>query len=130
MNHIVAKLEELTELKAAAEITRLDYEAKRDEILKAVQAELEALEAEYAPLLEAAAARISALELEVKDEVLQHGASVKGGGWYAMYSRGRVTWDNKALDSYARAHPEIIRFRKEGAPSVSLRVVKAGPAER
>ncbi len=43
---ITAKLDELAEIKAATEVTRLDYEAKRAEILKAVQAELDALDVE------------------------------------------------------------------------------------
>jgi len=42
--HIATKLDELAEIKAAADVTRLDYEAKRAEILKAVQAELDALD--------------------------------------------------------------------------------------
>lgn len=32
--HIATKLDELAEIKAAADVTRLDYEAKRAEILK------------------------------------------------------------------------------------------------
>ena len=124
MPDIAAKLAELTELRAAAEITRQDYEAKRAEILQAVQAELEALEAEYAPLLETAAARAAALETEIKAEVLEAGASVRGGGLMAVYTRGRTSWDTAALNDYAEAHPEVQDFRRQGAPSVSLRTLK------
>ena len=121
---IRAKLDEFAEVKSAAELTRLDYEARRSEVLKAVQAELEALEAEFQPLLEAAQGRAKVLEAEIKQEVLQHGASVKGGRFYAVYTRGRVSWDSARLDKYAAAHPEVRQFRKEGQPSVSLRVVE------
>ncbi|MCC7361977.1 MAG: hypothetical protein IT317_21005 [Anaerolineales bacterium] len=124
MTDIAAKLDELTELRAAAEITRLDYEAKREQILQVVQAELEALETEYAPLLEAAAARAETLEAEIKADVLAAGASVKGGGLQAVYVRGRVSWDTAALDDYAANHPEVQGFRRQGAPSVSLRTLK------
>jgi hypothetical protein len=124
MADIAAKLEELTELRAAAEITRLDYEAKRAEILQAVQAELEALDAEYTPLLQAAATRAAALEAEIKSDVLEAGASVKGGGLQAVYMRGRISWDTAALDDYAADHPEVQDFRRQGAPSVSLRTLK------
>lgn len=118
------KLEELAEVRAAAEVTRLDYEARRAEILKAIQAELDALEAEYQPLLDRAEERAAELEIEVKQAVIAHGASVKGSAYQVVYVRGRVAWDNKALDGYAEAHPEILLFRREGAPSASLRTLK------
>ncbi|MCS6910725.1 MAG: hypothetical protein NZM11_09195 [Anaerolineales bacterium] len=121
---IRAKLEELAEVRNAAEVTRLDYEAKRAEILRSVQAELDALQAEYEPLLESAQARAEALEAEIKKAVLEYGATVKGSAYQAVYVRGRVTWDNQKLERYAQAHPEILVWRREGEPSVALRAVK------
>ncbi len=126
---IRAKLDELAEVRAAAEITRLDYEAKRAEILRSVQAELDALQAEYEPLLESAQARATALEAEVKEAVLALGATVKGSTYQAVYVRGRVTWDNQKLDQYAQAHPEILSYRREGDPGVRLTVVGARTAK-
>lgn len=122
--YIIAKLEALAEVRAAAEVTRMDYEAKREEILTAVKAELDALTAEYEPLLASANERVALLESEVKRDVVEYGASVKAKQLHAVYARGRVSWDNRGLDGYAAAHPEILTFRKEGEPSVSLRVVK------
>jgi hypothetical protein len=124
MDHITARLEELSEMQAAVEVTRLDLEAKRAEILKSVQTELDALEDEYAPLLATAEARIEALKEEIKSDVLEHGASVRGGHLQAVYSRGRVTWDTHRLEDYANEHPEVNEFRREGSPSVSLRSVR------
>jgi hypothetical protein len=121
---ILSKLEELAEVRAAADVTRIDYEAKRTEILKAVQAELDALAAEYEPLFATAEERAAALEAEIKRDVVEYGASVKGSTLHAVYARGRISWDNQGLDGYAAAHPEILTFRKEGEPSVSLRVAK------
>src|SRR5512134_2474490 len=99
MDHIAARLEELSEVQAAADLTRQDLEAKRAEILKSVQAELDALDAEYAPLLAAAEARLEALKEEIKSDVLEHGASVRGGRFQAVFSRGRITWDTHALEA-------------------------------
>ncbi len=124
MDDIVAKLEELAELRAAAEITRLDYEAKRVEILQAVQAELDALEAEYAPLLETVRERAEALEAGIKAEVIENGASVRGSQLQAVYARGRTSWDTAGLEAYAERHPEVHDYRRQGAPSVSLRIIK------
>ena len=125
MNTIIAKLNELSDVRAALDATRLDYEAKRAEILKTVQAELDALTAEYQPLFDTSAERIATLTDEIKREVLNHGASVKGAHLQAVYSRGRVTWDTKGLDRYAVEHPEVMGFRKQGQPTVSLRSADA-----
>ena len=121
---ITKKLDELSEVRAAADVTRLDYEAKRREILAKVQDELTALDAEFAPMLEAANMRVAELEADIKARVLEFGSSVKSTILHAIFSKGRVTWDAKALDGYAAGHPEIAAFRKEGEPSVSIRVVK------
>jgi len=124
MDYIVAQLEELAELRAAAEITQLDYAAKRADILQAVQAELDALEAEYAPLLAVAQQRASALEAGIKAEVIAAGASVRGSQLQAVYARGRTSWDSAGLAAYAEHHPEVQDYRRQGAPSVSLRPIK------
>lgn len=124
MEAIVAKLEELAELRAAAELTRADYDAQRAAILQAVQAELDALEAEYTPLFDAAAERTAALEAEIRAEVLANGASVRGSRVQAVFARGRTSWDTAGLDAYAADHPEVQDFKRQGAPSVSLRFLK------
>jgi len=125
--HILDQLNRLTDLRAAVDLTRLDYESKRAGILKQVQAELDAIQAEYEPLLEAAEANAAALESEIKNGVLLRGESVRNEHFQATYVKGRVSWDNTGISEYARAHPELMQFRKEGQPSVSLRL--AGSAK-
>ncbi len=66
MHPIIAKLDQLSETKAAAEVTRLDYEAKRAEIMKAVQAQLDDLAAEFEPLINSAEERAADLEAEIR----------------------------------------------------------------
>jgi hypothetical protein len=125
---IAARLDELAALRAAADMTRQEYEARRAEILRVVQAELEALDAEFQPLLDAAAQRQQALEAEIRGEVLAHGGSIRGAQMQAVYMRGRVTWDTRGLEDYAADNPAVLDFRREGQPSVQLRAVKAKPA--
>ncbi|HEU0296947.1 MAG TPA: hypothetical protein VFR47_29685 [Anaerolineales bacterium] len=120
---VAEKLERLTNLHGALDVTRMDYESKRVEILKQVQAELDALDLEYKPLLEAAQENIAALENEIRTDVLLYGETVSGGQYRASYTQGRVSWDNEGMTKYATSHPEILRFRKQGQPIVSLRVV-------
>lgn len=123
LEHVTEKLERFSNLRNAAEFTRLDYETKRKEILKQFQPELDALDAEYKPVLEAAEENIAALENEIKTEVLLYGESVSGGMYRACYTQGRVSWDNDGMARYAASHPDVLQFRKQGQPSVSLRVV-------
>lgn len=122
-DHVAEKLERLSNLRNAAEFTRLDYETKRTQILKQIQSELDALDSEYKPVLEAAEENIATLENEIKTEVLLYGESVSGGMYRASYTQGRVSWDNEGMTKYAASHPDVLQFRKQGQPIVSLRVV-------
>lgn len=120
--HVASKLERLSNLRGAADLARLDYETKRAEILKQVQAELDALDLEYKPILEATEENIAALENEIKTDVLLYGESVAGGSYRASYTQGRVSWDNEGMAKYAEVHPDVLQFRKQGQPVVTLRV--------
>ncbi len=121
--HVSAKLERLSNLKGAADLARLDYDARRTSIMKQIQAELDALELEYKPILEATEENIAALENEIKTDVLLYGESISGGFYRASYTQGRVSWDNEGMTKYATAHPDVLQFRKQGQPIVTLRVV-------
>jgi AraC-like DNA-binding protein len=122
-DYIAEKLEHLSNLRNAAEFTRLDYETKRTALLKQIQSELDALDSEYEPVLEAAEENIVALENEIKTDVLLHGESVSGGMYRATYAQGRVSWDNEGMARYAAAHPDVLQFRRQAGPIVSLRVI-------
>jgi hypothetical protein len=122
-DNVAEKLERLSSLRNAAEFTRLDYETKRTEVLKQIQSELDALDVEYKPVLERVEENIATLENEIKTDVLLYGESVSGGMYRACYTHGRVSWDNEGMTRYATLHPDVLQFRKQGQPIVSLRVV-------
>ena len=121
--HVASKLERLSNLRGAADLARLDYESKRAAILKQVQAELDTLDMEYKPVIEATEENIAALENEIKTDVLLYGESVTGGSYRATYTQGRVSWDNEGMATYASSHPDVLMFRKQGQPIVTLRAV-------
>ncbi|MBC7877531.1 MAG: hypothetical protein H7Y59_10205 [Anaerolineales bacterium] len=121
--HVAEKLGRLENLRGAADIARLDYEAKRAEILKQIQSELDALDSEYKPILESADENIAVLENEIKTDVLLYGESISNGMYRATYTKGRVSWDNEGLSKYAASHSDVVQFRKQGQPIVTLRVV-------
>jgi hypothetical protein len=122
--HVVTALQALGEFRTAAENERQAYETRRAEILKTVQPQLDALDAEQLPLLEAHDREIAKLEAEIKNDVLLLGATVQGPGIRAVYSRGRVTWDNRGLQQYSQLHPEVLEYRKVGNPIVVIRSTK------
>ena len=73
--------------------------------------------------MDAAEENIDALENEIKTDVLLYGESVSGGMYRATYTQGRVSWDNDGMTQYAKSHPDVLEFRKQGQPIVSLRVL-------
>lgn len=117
------KLRQLKELDAHLDVIRMDKEkAKATVITPEIKAELNAIDIEFDELASAISATIDQLTAEVKKEVLVRGGSTKKGDSYygANFVKGRVSWDTKALEGYAAAHPEIEKFRKVGNPSVRI----------
>lgn len=142
----IEKLEKLAELNDFLETfeqrkndTRELLDAERQALINSVLtpeilAKVEEIKAEFEPKFAAlesdekynvSKAAASLLTDEIKAEVIQAGSTVKGSCLQAVYAKGRVSWDTKALDGYAAGHPEIAPFRKEGDPSVSIRKVAA-----
>lgn len=119
--NILQELETLKDL----DITRLVLEADRQADLNLalppeVKATLEAINRSYDERLKDLDDSISRLEAAIRVAVLAAGQTVKGV-YTAVFNKGRVSWDTKALDGYAAAHPEIAQFKKAGDPSVSIR---------
>ena len=118
----IQKLDQLAELQAQREYLALKKQELIDSVLTAeIRAKLAEIEIEFLPQFEAVDANIDTLTLDIKMDVTESGTTIKGANLQAVFSKGRISWDTKALDGYAAAHPEIAPFRKEGAPSVSIR---------
>jgi len=89
-----------------------------------LRAQINRLETEIAGRTEIMTGTISALEEMIRMECLRQKRTGKGARLQVVYSKGRTTWDNKGLEGYAAAHPEINQFRKEGKPSATLQRIK------
>ncbi len=117
------KLKQLKELDAHLDIVQMDKKKAIDSVMTSeIKEVLNAIDAEFDEISEAIAATAATLEAEVKAEVLANGASTKKGSdhYGASFVKGRVTWDTRALDGYAAAHPEIEKFKSPGKPSVRI----------
>ncbi len=92
--------------------------------LDVLMEQVAALAKEEADYLQTYSDVSTAIEQQVRESVLNTRETVRGISLMVVYTKGRVTWDTKALDGYATGHPELLPFRKEGDPSVSIRVLK------
>jgi hypothetical protein len=118
------KLNRLSQMQAQADVIRLHFDDLRKSILTPeIQAQLDDIAAEERTSLDALQGGIDELTAEVKADVLNAGATVKGDYMMAVYNKGRVSWDTKGLDGFAIAHPEMAAFRKTGEPSITLRKI-------
>lgn len=119
---IEEKLNQLADYRAQIDVIKFKKQDAIALILTPeIKAELDEIEAEFAPMTEAAQANIAALESEIKESVIFNGTTVKGEFLMAVYSKPRASWDTKGLDGYAVAHPEIKSFQSFGKPSVAIR---------
>jgi len=59
------------------------------------------------------------------EAVLKCEESVKGEKLQAVFSQGKTTWDTSGLNGYALVHKELLKLRKTGKPSVSIREIKS-----
>ena len=62
------------------------------------------------------------LEEEIKKEVISLGKTVRAEYITATYNKGKETWNGKLLDGYAVAHPEILKLKRIGEPTISFRL--------
>jgi hypothetical protein len=122
------KLDRLSELQATIEANREYYNGIKAELIPLeVKQALDKIDAEFNDKQMTLGKEIDELTKEIKYDVVNLGATVKGTLLMAVYNKGRISWDSKGLAGYAVAHPEISAFRTDGDPSVTIR--KSGKGE-
>lgn len=84
----------------------------------------EDIKTEFTPMIEAVQTELATVKAEIERHVLEVTATWKGSRYMATWNKGRETWDGKALDGFAMAHPEILAAKKIGNPTVTFRQVK------
>jgi enoyl-CoA hydratase/carnithine racemase len=118
----------LEELYARRDLEQADYQQARDAVLTDEQrAAIAQLDSEHESTMEEINDAIKAAEEQVKAAVVEAGKTIKGARWQAVYSKPRVSWDDKRLEEYFKAHEPgaLDRMRKISKPSVSIRKVTA-----
>ena len=122
MTDVYTQIEEYSRLSAGIDDIRAQKQALIERIMTPeIREQLAEVDAEFDPKVADLKRTLSILEAQIKEQVLIAGKTVKGSLHQFVFSKPRVSWDTKALDGYALAHPEIAQFRTEGSPSVSVR---------
>lgn len=122
---ITDELNELEELESQLKALEAEKKARREEILTPeMQANLDKIDEEYSELAEPLDESISALRTCIKKRTEQYRLTVKGSGFQTVWRSGPVMWDTKGLDEYAKSHPEILQYRKEGKGSAAILLIK------
>lgn len=121
MNEIRTKLNQLRELDAHLDVIRMGKKEAINKILTdKIKAQLTEIDIEFDEISDAIKETVDTLASDIKELVLASGEGYKGDGYSASFVKGRVSWDTKALNGYAAAHPEIEQFRKIGNPSARI----------
>lgn len=118
------KLDFLFDLKCSLAIQEADRQKEIDAIYTPeIKAQISEISNKFIEKTQLINNQIAQIEAEIKADVLVLGKSLIRNHFKAIYIKGRESWDTKALDGFAAAHPEISQFKKIGEPSVSIRVI-------
>jgi hypothetical protein len=124
--HIKKLLEEMAELQSAMALIKIEKQKLIDQVITPeIKLKLSAIDDELSEPLEHAAEKITDIEQQIKEHVVQYGASVKGDYLHAVYNKPRVSWNTKGLEGFCVENVyRLLSLKKVGNPSVSIRGVK------
>jgi hypothetical protein len=121
---ITQKLDQLANFQAQRDVLELEKQSLIEQLIPPeIKDRIAEIKAEFTGKREAVEDNIAALEADIREQVIRQGASAKSTFLRVVYHSGRVTWNTKSLDAYARARPEILEFRKQGQPFVTIQKV-------
>jgi DNA polymerase III subunit epsilon len=91
------------------------------QVYAALAARKNEIEAEFGEKAAAVDANIAKLRAEIIAATIEHGSTVKGKVFQAIFVKGRTTWNTDKLDGMAEIFPSIKTARTVGNPSVTIR---------
>ncbi len=120
-------IQEYTETRTAYELELAAMLHARDEAIKPVQADIDAIAAEFAPRIAAADEKLRTLEAQLKAAVIAAGQTFKGRRWEFRFSSGKRTVPVNDLEALAKVKgdPTLLNIIKTGEPSVAIHEVKS-----
>jgi len=123
-DEVIQKLDKLADFQLDHDLLNFQKQELIDQVITPeIKEKINEINAEFVAKLEIVNENIAYLERDIKASVIEIGETVRGQYLMAVWARGWISWDTKALDGYTVAHPEISQFRKTGEPSVSVRKI-------
>ena len=128
---ITEKLNKLSLLQMAIETNREYFNGLKEDWMKQIPVEvkdaLDKIDAEFNERQADVGKQIDEITKEIKLDTINFGSTIKGTFLMAVYNKARVTWDNKGLEGFMVAHPEIKAFRNDkGEPTCTIRKIGKG----
>ena len=118
---IKTDLDELARVDKKVHQIRSHYEQLRGEVLTPnIIIMLGDIDVELKSELDGPLIKARELTDKIKADTIAAGLRVDGSIYKAIFVKGRQSWDSRALDGYAEAHPEIKQFKKVGNPSARI----------
>jgi hypothetical protein len=113
MVEIAQKLDQLASLYSSSDKLKSEKQELINGLISPeILLKIQEIETEYTEKEKGITDKIDILEVEIKADTLKFGKTVKASRFISMWSKGRVTWDNKGLSTYSTTHPEILVKRK------------------
>jgi len=112
---------------AVMKLTDLELEKeklKQSLIPEEIREKLAEVDEEFEPMIAQAQQEKEIAQSEVIKVVLERGTTIRGSTHMAVYQKPRKSWDAELLDKLAIKYPEIELAKKEGKPSVAIRLIK------
>ena len=106
-------------------MTETELKTKMDELGKLMH-DWEHAQEELEQLFTNKLTRIAELKDELKEEFLKMRASKKSQCLEVRYRNGAVKWKTNWLDGYCIDHPELLKYRSVGEPTVAFVVRDEG----
>lgn len=70
---------------------------------------------------------IADLKEEIKTEVISLGRTMETLKLKVEFRRGSTRWDTKFLEGYVLNHPELMKYRLEGRPTIAFKLKDEEP---
>ena len=120
----IEALDKYAECEAFLDVARLRHEEAMENLIpEELKAEMKRLKSLYAATISGTHMELDELRATIDTLTLALQHTIKGVGRQAVWNKARTSWDTRALNEYAKTHPEVAALKKVGKPSVSVKRV-------
>lgn len=100
------------------------WDRMREELIpEDVREKIKELGEEMAPKVASMAEEVEKAEAELRQMVASYGQTVTGLRFQVVYISPKPVWNEKALEGYAAAHPDILALKSMSEPKTQIRAV-------